>query len=208
MMNRNGLWTIFLTVGLLGAAFSEVISDSLLNGFKHPSVIFNPGEKYNAEARKYQGIPTIERAPGGRLWAAWYAGPIHENRYNFVMAATSGDGGQTWSGLKLFSDRRYVAANVPAVLDGSRFLCVSIENKKQAVCTRAGMVYMLIPQPDRNRDSQTKVLIGQGFRKVALAEVPLFSPKNQGNYSTLYQKECAPGEVVTFGKWAVPVFFK
>jgi lysophospholipase L1-like esterase len=76
----------------------------LLNGFEHPSVIFNPGEKFNAEARKYQGIPTIERAPGGRLWAAWYAGPIHEDRYNFAMAATSGDDGKTWSGLKLVVD--------------------------------------------------------------------------------------------------------
>ncbi len=76
----------------------------LLNGFEHPSVIFNPGEKYNAGARKYQGIPTIERAPGGRLWAAWYAGPIHEDRYNFVMAATSGDDGKTWSGLKFVID--------------------------------------------------------------------------------------------------------
>ncbi len=76
-------------------------SDELLQGFVHPPVHFAPGEESNAEARKYQGIPTIERSPGGRLWAAWYAGPIHEDRFNYVMAATSGDDGATWSDLKL-----------------------------------------------------------------------------------------------------------
>ena len=96
-MNRNVLLITILTAGLMGAVFSEVVSETLLNGFEHPSVIFNPGEKYNAEARKYQGIPTLERASGGRLWAAWYAGPIQEDRYNYVMAATSEDDGKTWS---------------------------------------------------------------------------------------------------------------
>ncbi|OGV66281.1 MAG: hypothetical protein A2283_12145 [Lentisphaerae bacterium RIFOXYA12_FULL_48_11] len=76
----------------------------LLKGFVHPPVNFQPGENYGANVRKYQGIPSIERSPGGRLWAVWYAGKIWEDRYNYVVAATSGDDGKTWSDLKLAID--------------------------------------------------------------------------------------------------------
>lgn len=69
-----------------------------------PPVNFSPGEEHGSEARKYQGIPGIERAPNGRLWAVWYAGKIHEDRYNYVVAATSGDDGRTWSDLKFVID--------------------------------------------------------------------------------------------------------
>ncbi len=78
--------------------------EALLNGFIHPPVIFSPGEKYGSEARKYQGIPTIERSSAGRLWAAWYAGPINEDQYNYAVVATSGDDGKIWSDLKLVID--------------------------------------------------------------------------------------------------------
>lgn len=67
-------------------------------------VDFDPGEAYGPEARKYQGIPSIERTPEGRLWAAWYAGKRWEDKYNWVTLATSGDDGKTWSDLKLVID--------------------------------------------------------------------------------------------------------
>lgn len=76
----------------------------LLNGFAHPPVTFDPGPEYGPDKRNYQGIPTIERAPRGRLWAAWYAGKIWEDKYNYVLAATSGDDGKTWSDPKLVID--------------------------------------------------------------------------------------------------------
>jgi predicted neuraminidase len=66
--------------------------------------IFAPGPEYGPLERKYQGIPTIERAPNGRLWAAWYAGPVHEDRYNYVVLVTSGDDGETWTDLKMVID--------------------------------------------------------------------------------------------------------
>lgn len=69
-----------------------------------PPLNFNPGPEYGPAARKYQGIPTIERAPNGRLWAAWYAGPVQEDRYNYVVLATSPDDGRTWSDLRLVID--------------------------------------------------------------------------------------------------------
>jgi predicted neuraminidase len=69
-----------------------------------PTIDFHPGAAYGPAERKYQGIPTIERAPNGRLWAAWYAGPVQEDRYNYVVAATSADDGRTWSDLEFVID--------------------------------------------------------------------------------------------------------
>ena len=69
-----------------------------------PKVNFRPGPEYGPDARKYQGVPSIERASNGRLWAVWYAGPEHEDRYNYVAGATSGDDGKTWSDLKFVID--------------------------------------------------------------------------------------------------------
>ncbi len=68
------------------------------------TVNFAPGPEYGPEERKYQGIPGLERAPGGRLWAFWYAGKVHEDRYNYICCVTSGDDGKTWSDLKFVID--------------------------------------------------------------------------------------------------------
>jgi predicted neuraminidase len=52
----------------------------------------------------FQGIPGIERAPNGRLWAVWYGGGVGEGDENYVMLVTSADDGRTWSDLKLVID--------------------------------------------------------------------------------------------------------
>jgi len=75
-----------------------------LDSFVHPPVNFQPGREYGPQARNYQGIPGIEKAPGGRLWAVWYAGKVWEDEYNYVVGATSGDDGKTWSDLKFAID--------------------------------------------------------------------------------------------------------
>ncbi len=67
----------------------------------------NPGPKYGDSTRLFQGIPGIERAPNGRLWALWYAGGPDEpgeGPGNYVVLVTSGDDGRTWSGPKLVID--------------------------------------------------------------------------------------------------------
>ncbi len=69
-----------------------------------PSIITEPGPEYADEVRIFQGIPGIERAPGGRLWATWYGGGPTEGPWNYVMLATSEDDGHTWSGVKLAID--------------------------------------------------------------------------------------------------------
>ena len=55
------------------------------------------GAKHGTAARGYQGIPGIEIAPGGRLWATWYSGGVTEGPDNFVLLVTSSDQGLSWT---------------------------------------------------------------------------------------------------------------
>jgi len=59
---------------------------------------------YQAEQIAFQGIPSIESSPQGRLWAAWYGGGTGEGASNFVLATSSRDGGASWSGIELAID--------------------------------------------------------------------------------------------------------
>lgn len=69
-----------------------------------PPVNLAPGPEYADGVRMFQGIPGLERSPGGRLWATWYGGGTGEDRHNYVMLVTSGDDGRSWSPLKLVLD--------------------------------------------------------------------------------------------------------
>ena len=63
-----------------------------------PQVVVNPGDAYCGASRNFQGIPSMERSPGGRLWATWYGGVGDgEDETNYVILVTSGDDGNTWS---------------------------------------------------------------------------------------------------------------
>lgn len=67
----------------------------------------NPGPKYADSMRLFQGIPGIERAANGRLWALWYAGGENqpgEGPGNYVVVVTSGDDGKTWSPPRIVVD--------------------------------------------------------------------------------------------------------
>lgn len=57
----------------------------------------SPGPAYQQAARNWQGIPGIERAANGRLWATWYTGGRTEDPNNHVVLVTSEDGGDSWS---------------------------------------------------------------------------------------------------------------
>ena len=63
-----------------------------------PWLDLKPGPVYWPRTRMWQGIPSIERAPGGRLWATWYTGGIAEGKgHNHQLIVTSNDDGYTWS---------------------------------------------------------------------------------------------------------------
>ena len=64
----------------------------------HPArLVFSPGPEYGTAARQWQGIPGIERAANGRLWATWYSGTDGEGPGNFVLLATCDPGDVEWS---------------------------------------------------------------------------------------------------------------
>ncbi|HEY6167008.1 MAG TPA: sialidase family protein [Verrucomicrobiae bacterium] len=71
---------------------------------KPPVPNFSPGPEYADAVRMFQGIPGIERAANGRLWATWYGGGTGEDFHNYIMLVTSSDDGRTWSSLKLVLD--------------------------------------------------------------------------------------------------------
>jgi len=63
-----------------------------------PYLETNPGPTYWPRVRMWQGVPGIERAPNGRLWACWYAGLLGEGKgQNYCQIVTSNDDGKTWS---------------------------------------------------------------------------------------------------------------
>ncbi len=111
------------------------------------------------------------------------------------------------AGAKLFSDRAYIAAELPTSLKNAHFLPIAMNGQKTIKCDRAGTIFFLTPTLERNRDTTAQPLMDQGFEKVTLPEIPLFNPTSSGNFCTLFQKDCAAGETILIGKWAVPVFF-
>ncbi len=68
-----------------------------------PRVMIHFPDHLSDENRLFQGIPGLDAA-NGRHWAVWYGGGEGEDENNVVMAATSGDGGETWSGVRLMID--------------------------------------------------------------------------------------------------------
>ncbi|MCP4639297.1 MAG: exo-alpha-sialidase [bacterium] len=91
----------FVVVALAANAFGAVTPDVALDP---PQVIKNPGPEYAGSTRIFQGIPGLERAANGRLWATWYGGGPGEGPYNYCMLATSGDDGATWTDVNLIVD--------------------------------------------------------------------------------------------------------
>ena len=65
-----------------------------------PRVTTDFGLDHVKSARGSQGVPGIERTAKGRLWAAWYTGKSPrgvESSSSYVVLATSGNDGKSWS---------------------------------------------------------------------------------------------------------------
>ncbi len=100
---EQGEWVEIPKWGIVTGVGSMAIQPSL--AAIPAQVITNPSPKYSSSARRFQGIPSMAVAPSGRLWTVWYGGvgPT-EDEFNYVIAATSSDGGTTWSDEKLVVD--------------------------------------------------------------------------------------------------------
>jgi hypothetical protein len=63
-----------------------------------PKHVGPPRPEHASDHRAFQGIPSMAVALCGRLWATWYAGVTPaEDKNNYVVLSTSGDGGRTWN---------------------------------------------------------------------------------------------------------------
>lgn len=90
--------TLTLLTALLLAPVAALHAADKESNFTRDVLIPNPGAEAQDDARTWQGVPGIERAPNGRLWATWYTGGLHEGAAgNYLAIATSGDDGKTWS---------------------------------------------------------------------------------------------------------------
>lgn len=85
------------------AVICKVFAFALLAAGQEPAFLLPPQyvgpplPQHALATRAFQGIPSLAVAPGGRLWATWYAGPTPgEDQNNYVVLATSSDNGLTW----------------------------------------------------------------------------------------------------------------
>ena len=81
-----------------------VINEKRATALSPVVVDLNPGDKYDPEARLWQGIPGIECTLRGRLWAVWYSGGKTEGSDNYVQVVRSEDEGSSWSAPVLVVD--------------------------------------------------------------------------------------------------------
>lgn len=115
-----------------------------------PRVNLSPGPEYADAKREFQGIPSIARAPGGRLWATWYGGGKHEGPENYIMLATSGDDGQTWSDLKLVVDPPYRASEPGVWGDPQGRLWLMCNLYPQGLCGGETSMWVIVAEdPDQ-----------------------------------------------------------
>lgn len=62
-----------------------------------PEHVGPPLARHAVTNRAFTGISSLAVALNGRLWVTWYAGPTPgEDKNNYVVLSTSGDGGKTW----------------------------------------------------------------------------------------------------------------
>lgn len=69
-------------------------------------LITDPNElqKYSAENRKWQGIPSVEITKNGRIFVCFYSGGETEQMGNFALLLESRDGGKTFQGPVAVAD--------------------------------------------------------------------------------------------------------
>jgi len=91
---------VFWLVTLGGAPAAAAAETDL--ALEPPAVNTSPGPEYADDARDMNMVLGMDRAPGGRIWAVWVSGG--DSELGYFVAATSDDGGDTWSAPRLVID--------------------------------------------------------------------------------------------------------
>jgi hypothetical protein len=109
----------------------------------------------------------------------------------------------------IYSNRTYTFYELPTPLTGKRYIFSELETT-DAVCSKAGVVYVLCATPQRNpNDNPEAELTAQGFVKAAVPEFVITLVRGAARPQetcSVYQKILKPGETVRFGRWGVLAF--
>ena len=91
----------FLAAGVLLSASEPADTGglgSLDPGTLDPEIYKPVPEQWNEQNRMWQGVASIEATSNDRLWIVWYSGGKRgAGPENYILLATSGDGGLTWN---------------------------------------------------------------------------------------------------------------
>ncbi len=109
-------------------------------------------------------------------------------------------------GEMLFTDRGYVLSELPAALQGARFLRVNLDGKRSCAAAAPARSISSRPSPAATRTARRRPCSTRDSRRSRCRKC-VCSTASTANFCTLYQKDCGAGDTIAFGKWAVPVFF-
>jgi hypothetical protein len=143
-------------------------------------IVFSPWVEHYAQTTR-QGVPGIERTAKGRLWAIWVRNA--ESPRSYVVMATSGDDGRTWSEWKMVvQPRRFVRAASPNLwIDPQGRMWFSWSQSAGQNDGRQGVWIMSTENPD--------------------AEDPIWSEPRRIGHGVMLNKPI----VLNNGDWLLPV---
>ena len=117
-----------------------------------PRLLLRPTDsQYQDRHRKWQGIPSVERTSGGRLYTTWYTGMETERGGNFVVLTSSDDNGSTWNGIEVVieHDDPEVRCFDPCLwMDPDRRLWLSWSQSREFFDGRDGVWVAVSANPD------------------------------------------------------------
>jgi hypothetical protein len=146
------------TKNQVGVSHPQMLVNALPSMLTHPQnpyVNWNPGPEYADSERMFQGIPSIAAAPGGqRLWATWYGGGTGEGPHNYILLASSGDGGATWSKVLAIIDPPYRASEPAVWVDPDGMLWWMWNQYPHGLCCPGSQLWVMTT---RNPDDENPV---------------------------------------------------
>lgn len=109
------------------------------------------------------------------------------------------------AGRPIFADRKYAFATLPTNLKGVWYLPVGMDGVKRLEVTSDGELLFLTPSPESNRDNCAAEFTRIGFVRASTSGFQLFEPANVSSVVEIWRRPCRKGDIITFGKWAVPL---
>lgn len=105
------------------------------------------------------------------------------------------------TGATLFTDRGFVVAECPPLLEGKNFLRHSIESVGLRI-DAPGELIVLTPEPGERASTQAEDLKAQGFKQIDIEAFQLFG-KESFNRVIAFSRKVEAGETYWFGKFVV-----